>query len=67
VIGIARALLGGWLATLLFHVHTLHGFFSLSAWITAIVSSAILLLALHFLTWRDNARPARRRSGWAHR
>ena len=66
-IGIAGALLGGWLATLLFHVHTRHGFFNLSAWISAIVSSAILLLAFHSLTRRDNARPARRRSGWAYR
>ena len=30
VIGIAGALLGGWLATKLFHVVTLHGFFNLS-------------------------------------
>ena len=29
VIGIAGALGGGWAATELFHVHTLHGFFNL--------------------------------------
>jgi uncharacterized membrane protein YeaQ/YmgE (transglycosylase-associated protein family) len=64
VIGVAGALLRGWLATRLFHVHTRHGFFNLSTWITTIVGSAILLPAFRFLTRRDNARPARRRPGW---
>ncbi len=36
LIGIAGALGGGWAATELFHVHTLHGFFNLSTWLTAI-------------------------------
>jgi uncharacterized membrane protein YeaQ/YmgE (transglycosylase-associated protein family) len=75
VIGIAGALLGGWLATRLFHVHTLHGFFNLSTWLTAIAGAAILLLAFRLITRRDNAgrsrrgnagRP-RRRPSWAHR
>ena len=35
VIGIAGALLGGWLATKLFHVVTLHGFFNIPTWLTA--------------------------------
>jgi uncharacterized membrane protein YeaQ/YmgE (transglycosylase-associated protein family) len=43
VIGIVGALLGGWLATKIFHVHSIHGFFNLSTWITAIVGSVILL------------------------
>ena len=30
LIGVAGALGGGWLATKLFHIHTLHGFFNLS-------------------------------------
>ena len=75
VIGIAGALLGGWLATRLFHVHTLHGFFNLSTWLTAIAGAAILLLALHLITSRGNvgrsrrgnAGRSRRRPGWAHR
>jgi uncharacterized membrane protein YeaQ/YmgE (transglycosylase-associated protein family) len=70
VIGIAGTLLGGWLATKLFHVHTLHGFFNLSTWLTAIAGAAILLLAYHLLTSRSAGR-SRRRSGrsrrWAHR
>jgi uncharacterized membrane protein YeaQ/YmgE (transglycosylase-associated protein family) len=72
VIGIAGALLGGWLATKLFHVVTLHGFFNLSTWLTAIAGAAILLLAYHLLTSRS-AGSSRSRSGrgrsrrWAHR
>ena len=40
LIGVAGALAGGWAATQLFHVHTLHGFFNLSTWLTAIVGAA---------------------------
>ena len=70
VIGIAGALLGGWLATKLFHVVTLHGFFNLSTWLTAIAGAAVLLLAYHLVTSRSACR-GRSRSGrsrrWAHR
>ena len=70
VMGIAGALLGGWLATRLFHVHTLHGFFNLSTWLTAIAGAAILLLAYHLVTSRSagRSRSGRSRSRrWAHR
>ena len=70
LIGVAGALGGGWLATKLFHVHTLHGFFNLSTWLTAIAGAAILLLIFHLVTSRGNARSSRRssrRSSWAHR
>ena len=43
VIGIVGALLGGWLATKIFHIHTIHGFFNLSTWITALVGAVVLL------------------------
>jgi uncharacterized membrane protein YeaQ/YmgE (transglycosylase-associated protein family) len=56
VIGIVGALLGGWLATQLFHIHTLHGFFNLSTWVTAIIGAAILLLAYHLITSRGSTR-----------
>jgi uncharacterized membrane protein YeaQ/YmgE (transglycosylase-associated protein family) len=56
VIGIAGALLGGWLATKLFHVVTLHGFFNLSTWLTAIAGAAVLLLAYHLVTSRGSGR-----------
>jgi uncharacterized membrane protein YeaQ/YmgE (transglycosylase-associated protein family) len=62
VIGIAGALGGGWAATELFHVHTLHGFFNVSTWLTAIAGSAVLLLISHLLT-RNNGRSRR----FAHR
>ena len=50
LIGIAGALLGGWAATKIFHIHTLHGFFNASTWLTAIAGAAILLLAYHLAT-----------------
>ena len=62
LIGIAGALGGGWVASRLFHVHTLHGFFNLSTWLTAIAGSAVLLLAFHLLTGRSG-----RSSRFAHR
>jgi uncharacterized membrane protein YeaQ/YmgE (transglycosylase-associated protein family) len=70
VIGIAGALAGGWAATELFHVHTLHGFFNLSTWLTAIVGAAILLLLLHLFTARQSTgrgRRTRRRTSYARR
>jgi uncharacterized membrane protein YeaQ/YmgE (transglycosylase-associated protein family) len=66
VIGIAGALGGGWAATELFHVHTLHGFFNLSTWLTAIVGAAVLLLAFYMVSRGKTGRTGRR-TGWAHR
>ena len=63
LIGVAGALLGGWLATKLFHIHTLNGFFNLSTWLTAIAGAAILLLAYHLITSRGTtSRRTGRRS-----
>jgi uncharacterized membrane protein YeaQ/YmgE (transglycosylase-associated protein family) len=50
LIGIAGALGGGWAATKLFHIHTLHGFFNVSTWLTAIAGAAVLLLIYHLVT-----------------
>jgi uncharacterized membrane protein YeaQ/YmgE (transglycosylase-associated protein family) len=64
VIGIVGALLGGWIATKLFHIHSMQGFFNLSTWLTAIAGAAILLLAYHLFSRQSSSR----RSGWfAHR
>ena len=63
VIGIVGALLGGWLATKLFHIHTLHGFFNLDTWLTAIVGAAILLLAYHLFTSRGSSGSRSRSRG----
>ena len=60
LIGIAGALGGCWTATELFHVHTLHGFFNLSTWLTAIAGSAVLLVAVHLVTGRAGRRMAHR-------
>ena len=60
VIGIAGALLGGWAATKLFHVHSLQGFFNLSTWITAIIGATVLLLAFHLISSRPGRRSAHR-------
>jgi uncharacterized membrane protein YeaQ/YmgE (transglycosylase-associated protein family) len=69
VIGVLGALGGGWLATKLFHIHTLRGFFNLDTWITAIIGAAILLLVLHLFTRRNtsNGRRTTRRRSYARR
>jgi uncharacterized membrane protein YeaQ/YmgE (transglycosylase-associated protein family) len=64
LIGIAGALLGGWAATKIFHIHTLHGFFNVSTWLTAIAGAAILLLAYHLITRQSGGSRTRR---YAHR
>lgn len=50
LVGIAGALLGGFVATRLFDVDGTQGFFNLSTWITAIAGAAILLIAYHLFT-----------------
>ena len=66
VIGIVGALLGGWIATKLFHIHSIQGFFNASTWLTAIAGAAVLLLAYHLITRQTGgSRSGRRR--YAHR
>jgi uncharacterized membrane protein YeaQ/YmgE (transglycosylase-associated protein family) len=65
LIGVAGALLGGWVATKLFHIHSLQGFFNLSTWVTAIVGAAVLLLAYHLLSGQSSR--SRRYRWFAHR
>jgi uncharacterized membrane protein YeaQ/YmgE (transglycosylase-associated protein family) len=48
-------------------VVTLHGFFNLSTWLTAIAGAAILLLAYHLVTSRRSGRSRQRPRRWAHR
>jgi uncharacterized membrane protein YeaQ/YmgE (transglycosylase-associated protein family) len=43
LIGIAGALLGGFLAAAIFDAHPLDDFFDVSTWVTAIIGSIILL------------------------
>ena len=56
LIGVVGALLGGWLASKLFHIHSLQGFFNLSTWVTAIVGSVVLLGAVHLVEGRRSIR-----------
>ena len=71
LIGIVGALLGGWVATKVFHVHSLQGFFNVSTWITAIIGAAVLLLVYHLATSRSGRTRrtgrSRRSSRFAHR
>jgi uncharacterized membrane protein YeaQ/YmgE (transglycosylase-associated protein family) len=63
LIGVAGALLGGWAATKIFHIHSLKGFFNASTWLTAIAGAAVLLLIYHLVTsnsGRSSRRYARR-------
>ncbi|MET7638679.1 GlsB/YeaQ/YmgE family stress response membrane protein [Streptomyces sp. NPDC005438] len=52
LIGVAGALLGGWLGKVLFGVDSVDGFFNLSTWVAAIIGSLILLLGYRMLTGR---------------
>jgi uncharacterized membrane protein YeaQ/YmgE (transglycosylase-associated protein family) len=61
IAGIAGALLGGWLARMIFHVHSLDTFFDVSTWITAIVGAIIVLLAVRLVTGTAGHAPRRRR------
>ena len=67
LIGIAGALLGGWAAIHLFHLHhaALQGFFNASTWITAIAGAVVLLLIYHLITRQSGGSRSRR--GYAHR
>jgi uncharacterized membrane protein YeaQ/YmgE (transglycosylase-associated protein family) len=53
VIGIAGALLGGFLAAALFDAHPLDEFFDISTWVTAIIGSIILLLIYRAVVGRS--------------
>jgi uncharacterized membrane protein YeaQ/YmgE (transglycosylase-associated protein family) len=63
VIGIVGALAGGFVATKVFHVPGVQGFFNLSTWITAIVGAAVLLLAFHLFSGQSGGRRSSRWSG----
>jgi uncharacterized membrane protein YeaQ/YmgE (transglycosylase-associated protein family) len=61
LIGVVGALGGGWVATKLFHIHTLQGFFNLSTWLTAIAGSAVLLVAYRAIDGQSGHRRMVRR------
>jgi uncharacterized membrane protein YeaQ/YmgE (transglycosylase-associated protein family) len=49
LIGVAGALIGGFLAAALFDAHPLDDFFDISTWITAIIGSIILLVVYRMI------------------
>jgi uncharacterized membrane protein YeaQ/YmgE (transglycosylase-associated protein family) len=63
LLGVAGALIGGFLATRLFHVTGIQGFFNLSTWITAIAGSALLLFGYHLVTGQNGHRRTHRWAG----
>ena len=63
IIGVAGALVGGFLASALFNAHPLDDFFDISTWITAIVGSIILLLAYRMLVSGRHGTGSRRALG----
>jgi uncharacterized membrane protein YeaQ/YmgE (transglycosylase-associated protein family) len=72
LIGIAGALLGGWIATQIFHLHhPLQGFFNASTWLIAIAGAVVLLFAYHLITSQTSRSGRSGRSGrsrrYAHR
>ena len=55
LIGIAGALIGGFLAAALFNAHPLDEFFDISTWLTAIIGAIILLLVYRMVVGRRSA------------
>jgi uncharacterized membrane protein YeaQ/YmgE (transglycosylase-associated protein family) len=56
IIGIVGAILGGFLAQLLFNIDTLDEFFDISTWLTAIVGAIILLVLYRLVVGRGRRR-----------
>jgi len=56
IIGIVGAILGGFLAQVLFNKNTVDEFFDISTWLTAIIGSIILLLIYRVVAGRGRRR-----------
>ena len=59
IIGVAGALLGGFLAGALFNADPMDEFFDISSWLTAIVGSIILLVIYRLVMDRRGGRALR--------
>ncbi len=55
LIGVAGALIGGFLAGALFNADPMDEFFDISTWLTAIVGSIVLLIVYRLVTGRRSA------------
>ena len=58
IIGVAGALLGGFLAAAIFDAHPLDEFFDISTWLTAIIGSIVLLVIYRLVVDRRGGRGA---------
>jgi uncharacterized membrane protein YeaQ/YmgE (transglycosylase-associated protein family) len=67
LIGMGGALLGGFVATKVFHIDGTQGFFNLSTWVTAIAGAAVLLVAFHLLAGRSRGGNKGRSGGGSSR
>jgi len=56
LIGIAGAIIGGFLAAALFGAHPLDEFFDISTWLTAIVGAIVLLVIYRLVVGRSRSR-----------
>ena len=56
IIGIVGAILGGFLAQVLFGNNTVDEFFDISTWLTAIIGSIVLLLLYRVVVGRGRRR-----------
>jgi len=61
LIGVVGAVAGAWVAAKLFHIHSIHGFFNLSTWITALIGAVVLLGAVQLVEGRPGGRRSVRR------
>ncbi|MGN9784762.1 GlsB/YeaQ/YmgE family stress response membrane protein [Nonomuraea sp. ZG12] len=61
ILGVAGALLGGFIATEVFHVKGIQGFFNLSTWVCAILGAAVLLIGYNMITSRRSGSRVGRR------
>ena len=57
LIGIAGAIIGGFLAAAIFDAHPMDEFFDISTWLTAIVGSIVLLLIYRAVVGNRSRRP----------
>ena len=56
LIGIAGAVIGGFVAAALFDAHPLDEFFDISTWLTAIIGAIVLLLIYRLVVGRSRSR-----------
>ncbi|WTW95878.1 GlsB/YeaQ/YmgE family stress response membrane protein [Streptomycetaceae bacterium NBC_01309] len=62
LIGMAGALLGGFIAVRVFDVNGTQGFFNLSTWVSAVAGSVLLLVGYRSITNRGSRTSSRGRS-----